>query len=82
MAHFPYAIFAVALSLIALSVLGYGALDASTASHAHGLFHTLHFLHILFASTGTVIVFRKFGGGKWRETTGQTKEKIGQSENN
>lgn len=63
MAHFPYAILAVALSLIALSLLGYGSLGPESAHSTHGLFHTLHFLHILFASTGTVIVYRKFGGG-------------------
>ena len=62
MCHFPYAIFAVAMSLAALSLLGYGSVTPESANGMHGLFHTLHFLHILFASTGTVIVFRKFGG--------------------
>jgi len=60
--HFPFAVFAVALSLVFLTLLGYAG--ASTIGHDfHGLFHTLHFLHILFAATGTVIVFRKYGGG-------------------
>lgn len=61
--HFPYAVFAVALSLVALTVLGYTNLTDASAHNLHGLFHTLHFLHILFAATGTVIVYRKFGGG-------------------
>jgi len=58
--HFPYAVFAVALSLVFLTLFGY----SKSAHHQelHGLFHTLHFLHILFASTGTVLVFRKYGG--------------------
>ena len=61
--HFPHALFAVAMSLVALSLLGYGTVTPDVAHGMHGLFHTLHFLHILFAGTGTVIVYRKYGGG-------------------
>jgi hypothetical protein len=58
--HFPYAVFAVALSLVFLTLFGY----TKPADHheMHSLFHTLHFLHIIFAATGTVLVFRKYGG--------------------
>jgi len=56
--HFPYAVFAVALSLVFLMLLGYGKTESY--ANLHGLFHTLHFLHILFAATGTVLVFRKY----------------------
>lgn len=60
MSHFPYALFAVATSLIAVSLFA-----INTVSHhaLHGLFHSLHFLHILFAATGTVIAYRRHGGG-------------------
>lgn len=60
MSHFPYALFAVATSLIAVSLFSF-----TNASHnaLHGLFHALHFLHILFAATGTVVAYRKYGGG-------------------
>lgn len=61
--HFPYAVFAVALSLVFLTLFGYGR--AGGYADLHGLFHTLHFLHILFAATGTVLVFRKYGGSLW-----------------
>lgn len=58
--HFPYAVFAVALSLVFLTLFGYT--KSTGYQELHGLFHTLHFLHILFAATGTVLVFRKYGG--------------------
>ncbi|MDQ5940739.1 MAG: hypothetical protein QG632_465 [Candidatus Dependentiae bacterium] len=58
--HFPYAVFAVALSLVFLTLFGYT--NPTSYRELHGLFHTLHFLHILFAATGTVLVFRKYGG--------------------
>lgn len=57
--HFPYSLFAVALSLITLSLLGYTDVSSGQAGKLHGLFHTLHFLHILFAGTSTVLAFRK-----------------------
>lgn len=67
--HLPYAIFSVALAMIILSLL-----DFSGASHSHThhhgacdhssgfnlLFHSFHFLHILFAATGTIITFFRF----------------------
>jgi hypothetical protein len=68
MHHLPYAIFSVALGMIVLSLLDYSATLQSlgmTARHAicsgyHMLFHSFHFLHILFAATGTVITFSRF----------------------
>jgi len=58
--HFPYALVAISLSLIVLSLLGYGSVTTQDWPRLHGLFHTLHFFHILFAATGTVVVFRKY----------------------
>jgi len=55
--HFPYGIFSVALSLIALTLL-----DTKNGSGVNfeRLFHSFHFLHILFASTGTVVTYSRF----------------------
>lgn len=61
--HFPFAVYAVALSMVLIAVMGIsGSMGHATL---HTLFHTLHFLHIVFAATGTVLVFRKYGGSLW-----------------
>lgn len=55
--HFPYAIFSVSLALIVLTMISsFGA----NGKVAHQLFHSFHYLHILFAATGTVLMFRKY----------------------
>lgn len=66
--HLPYAIFSVALAMVVLSFLP----DAGHAHHAHHatghdhnsmayrLFHNFHYLHLLFAGTGTILMFRKY----------------------
>jgi hypothetical protein len=59
--HFPYAILSVALSIIALSFLSYFGIKIKESRQ---LFHSFHFLHILFAGTGTVLAFRKFSENK------------------
>ncbi|MGD1997805.1 MAG: hypothetical protein PVJ92_02725 [Candidatus Dependentiae bacterium] len=60
--HLPYAIFAVVSSLVVMSVLCLldGQVSAATAGKWHHLFHTLHFLHIVFAATGAVLAFRRY----------------------
>jgi len=59
--HTPYAILSVAVGLIVLSFLSYGGLGKS---HGHGglhtLFHSFHFLHILFATAGSLVTFSRF----------------------
>ena len=59
--HFPYAILSVALSIIALSLLSYSGIKIKESRQ---LFHSFHFLHILFAGTGAVLAFRKFSKNK------------------
>ena len=54
--HLPYAIFSVALALIVLTFLSM----VNDAKIAHRLFHSFHYLHLLFAATGTVLMFRKY----------------------
>jgi len=67
MHHLPYAIFSVALGMIILSMLDYtsgmqaiGHITRVNCSGYHMLFHSFHFLHILFAATGTIITFSRF----------------------
>lgn len=55
--HFPYAIFSVALSIIVLSLISYSGLKIKESRQ---LFHSFHFLHILFSGTGAVLAFRKY----------------------
>lgn len=57
--HLPFAVFSVALAMIVLSFVSY--LDvASGQSLAYRLFHNFHYLHIVFAATGTVLIYFKY----------------------
>jgi hypothetical protein len=61
--HLPYAIFSVALGLIALSFLSFFGLNNGSIANKKGLhmlFHSFHFLHIIFATTGSLITFSRF----------------------
>lgn len=66
--HLPYAIFSVALGMIVLSLVDYSSGLQSIGHEAreiacngyHLLFHSFHFLHVLFAATGTIITFSRF----------------------
>lgn len=64
MCHFPYAVFSVAFGLAVLSFMNFltmGNIDAkATEKGAHLLFHSFHFMHIVFAATGTLITFFRF----------------------
>lgn len=61
MHHLPYAIVSVACGMIILSLINF-LVPANTVNSNgyHSLFHSFHFLHILFASTGTIITFSRF----------------------
>ncbi len=61
--HLPYAIYSVAFSLIALSIYSVFSMSLEPAIVKKGckaLFHSFHFMHIVFAATGTVITFCRF----------------------
>lgn len=61
--HFPYAVFSVALGLIGAALLTYfsfGATAQTVKKGTHILFHTFHFLHIVFAATGAMVTFFRF----------------------
>lgn len=63
MCHLPQAVFSVALALIVLSLVTYfsaGILPKIACKSAHMLFHSFHFMHIVFATTGTVVTFCRF----------------------
>ncbi len=73
MHHLPYAIFSVAIGMIILSLFDYttivssaGAVSKEANKGYHRLFHSFHFLHILFAATGTVITFSRFSNSFWK----------------
>ena len=62
--HFPYAVFSVAFGLALLSFVSFvsfGSTDPVLARKgANMLFHSFHFMHIVFAATGTMITFLRF----------------------
>lgn len=62
--HMPYAIFSLAIGFVLLSILyfiGLGSAQKSSLSQGyHILFHSFHYLHIVFATTGTFITFIRF----------------------
>lgn len=63
--HLPYSVFSVAFGLAILSFLVYGALliqasPAAVCKSSMVLFHSFHFMHIVFAATGTMITFFRF----------------------
>jgi hypothetical protein len=63
--HLPYAIFSVAFALSVLSFLVYlsflgGAPTDVVCRGSDALFHSFHFMHIVFAATGTLITFYRF----------------------
>jgi hypothetical protein len=61
--HLPYAIFSVAFSLIILSFVTFALRSTELIVAQKGakmLFHSFHFMHIVFAATGTLITFRRF----------------------
>lgn len=65
MCHLPYAIYSVAFGLAILSflsavVFGYNADPILVKKGTKILFHSFHFMHIVFATTGTLITFFRF----------------------
>ncbi len=65
MCHFPYAAFSLALGFTVLSLIhlltGTGYHNSHELSESyHILFHSFHYLHLIFAVTGTCIMFFRF----------------------
>lgn len=57
--HFPYAIFSVALAMVVTSFISYPKAEL-VSEIAYRLFHNFHFLHLLFAASGTILMFRRY----------------------
>lgn len=69
--HWPYAIFSVATGLALLSILTALVLASGVDMRlarkgAKLMFHSFHFMHLVFASAGTLITFFKFSSNVWR----------------
>lgn len=63
MCHLPYAIFSVALGIIFLSIFTMFSysLDPKLIKKGYRLlFHSFHFLHLVFATTGTILTFLRY----------------------
>jgi len=62
--HFPFGLFSVSLSLIVLGFLKYlssGISDSRLLTrNADLLFHSFHYMHIVFAGTGSLVCFFRF----------------------
>lgn len=61
--HLPYAIFSVAFGLTILSFVTYFSFDDpfdTLCRKADVLFHSFHFMHIVFAATGTLLTFFRY----------------------
>jgi len=56
--HFPYAVFSVAFALTLVSFTSMTGPDVAQRSHI--LFHSFHFMHVVFAATGTMITFLRY----------------------
>lgn len=63
--HFPYSVFSVSAGLLLLTLMQTGIIPtAAEMARYHGLFHSFHYLHIVFAAIGTVITFFRFSSNK------------------
>ncbi len=60
--HFPYAVFSVAISLIVLTLLDFftSCTQVNLQPAWFSMFHSFHFVHIVFAAAGSMITFAKF----------------------
>lgn len=61
--HLPYAIFSVSFGLVLLSFVTYYSFDEPVdliCRKSNVLFHSFHFMHIVFAATGTLITFFRY----------------------
>jgi len=58
--HFPYAVLSVAIGLLLLSFFTPSATDVLVMKQFHRLFHSFHFMHIMFASAGAIQTFFRY----------------------
>lgn len=58
--HFPYAVLSVTIGLLLLSFFTPSANDVLVLKQFHRLFHSFHFMHIMFASAGAILTFFRY----------------------
>lgn len=60
--HFPYALLSLTVGLIVLSIMTVDLPESRVILHLRffPLFHTCHFLHIVFAAAGSFLTFLKY----------------------
>jgi len=58
--HFPYAVISIALGIIILTFISTFAQQTVALGAYWNLFHSFHYLHIIFAGAGTVLTFFQF----------------------
>ena len=58
--HFPFAVLSVAVGLLLLSFFTPASDDVLVLKQFHRLFHSFHFMHILFASAGAILTFFRY----------------------
>jgi len=65
--HLPYAIFSVALSMVLLGFTTYFSMiqkdSAILSNGANVLFHIFHYMHLVFAATGSLLSYYHFAMG-------------------
>lgn len=65
--HLPYAIFSVAFALVILSFTSFFMITQENCklviSGTKILFHSFHYMHLVFAATGTIITYFRFSKG-------------------
>lgn len=66
LSHLPYAIFSVAVGLVILSFVQSFSAGKLSHSGAHLLFHSFHFMHIIFAVTGSMLTFSRFSNNLFK----------------
>lgn len=61
--HFPYAVFSLAFSIAGVALLNYFSFGADSSiikAGSHTLFHTFHFMHVVFAATGAMLTYFRY----------------------
>lgn len=61
--HLPFAVFSVALAMACLSFVAFLDIDRGMQL-SYRLFHNFHYLHIVFAATGTTLMFMRYSSKK------------------
>lgn len=69
--HLPYGTFSIAIGFIFLSVIHFLSLGFSVPAQAvrggyHIMFHAFHYLHLIFAISGTFVAFSRFSSNRIR----------------